>query len=398
MELTVQQRLTKASIAIMGHDTYVAMAGVFMVGTKTVEADPAKCPTAYTNGVNEVYGEEFAGKCSDPELRFLMIHECKHKARRDMWVHKFLWDISPPHANAACDFAINGEILEAHKDDKFATMTGPLAMGCHDAKYNGWSTVRIFNDLMEKSKGGEGGAGEGGGTPLDEHDWEGAQDMTAEEAEELAREIDIALRQGAIVAGRTGMDVPRDLADLIKPKIDWREVLREFITETCTGRDYGTWRRPNRKYLSAGVYMPSGVSEKVGRILTGADMSGSIGPREQSVILGAIGDMAETVHPDGLDMVYWDTEVRSHEAYDADAVSTFIQSTKPRGGGGTDVNCVPAFMRDEELTPQCAIILTDGHLYDGWSTWPCPVLWVIFDNPSATPTCGTAVHISTEDL
>jgi len=384
-------------MAIMAHKEYVAMNGVFMIGTKRAEADAAKCPTAYTDGINEVYGDDFVATLSDPELRFLMIHECKHKMRRDMAVHKHLWDSDRGLANSACDFVINGEIVEAHRNDGFATMTGPLQQGCYNPKYTGWSTVRVFNDLRKQQQE-TGKTGGGGNEPFDEHDWEAAQDMTPEEASEIAREIDTALRQGAIAAGKLGLDVARDMQELLKPKIDWREVLREFITETCAGRDYSTWRRPNRKFVSAGVYMPSGVSEKVGRILTGADMSGSIGVREQSVILGAIADMADLVHPDGLDMVYWDTEVRAHEAYDASEVSTFVQSTKPRGGGGTDVECVPAFMQEEQLTPQCAIILTDGYLYGGWGEWPCPVLWVIFDNASATPTCGTAVHVETGDL
>lgn len=222
--------------------------------------------------------------------------------------------------------------------------------------------------------------------------------MSEAEQEELQREIDTALRQGAIAAGKMGHDVPRDMAALLKPKIDWREALREFITTTCAGADYSTWRRPNRRFISAGIYLPSGISERVGRILTGADMSGSIGTREQAVILGAIADMSETVKPEGLDMVYWDTAVRRHEAYEAHEVADFIKSTTPRGGGGTNVNCVPEFMRANRLEPQCAIILTDGYLYGGWSDWPCPVLWVIFDNPGAVPTCGSAIHVSSADL
>jgi hypothetical protein len=37
---------------------------------------------------------------------------------------------------------------------------------------------------------------------LDEHDWDGAIDMTSEEVEELNEEIDHALREGAILAGK----------------------------------------------------------------------------------------------------------------------------------------------------------------------------------------------------
>ena len=423
MKLTATQRLRKAAMQISRHNAYIPMNGVFMLGTKTVEPDARRCPTAYTDGINERYGEAFVDSLSDPELRFLMIHESKHKSGRHLLVYRHLFDKHPQAANAACDFVINGEIIAEHKDDGFATMTGPLKTGCYDPKYDGWGVVRVFNDLLKQMGGngdgpGDGPGGEGGpqdgngpgngpgngngpggkGDPLGEHGWDAAAEMSDEEAAELGRQIDTALRQGAIVAGRLGLDLPRDMEELLTPPIDWREEMREFITQTCAGHDYTTWKRPNRRFLGMGVYMPSGVSEKVERVLVGGDMSGSIGAREQAVVLGAAADMFETVKPSAVDMVYWDTEVRGHETYEADRIADFVNSTKPRGGGGTDVNCVPAFMREKRLTPQCAIILTDGHLYNGWSSWDCPVLWIIFDNPGATPTCGTAVHIDTNDL
>jgi hypothetical protein len=39
---------------------------------------------------------------------------------------------------------------------------------------------------------------------FDAHDWEGAQDMSAEEQRELARDIDEAVRQGALIASKLG--------------------------------------------------------------------------------------------------------------------------------------------------------------------------------------------------
>lgn len=396
-QLTPERMLKRAAIEILNHDAYKAMAGVFMVGTKRVEHDARKCPTARTDGVNEVYGAAFLEGMSPENVRFLMIHECKHKLRRDLRIHQHLAKIDRTLANNAMDFVINSEIIETHRGDGFAKMDGPLSIGCYDPKYAGWTTVQVFNDLRKQAKQG-GSGGQPSGEGFDDHGWDEAEGMTPEEAEEVQRQIDTAIRQGAIAAGKLGQQLPRDMADLLTPPINWREVLREFITETCAGSDYSTWRRPNRRFISAGLYLPSGISEKVETILCGADMSGSIGVREQSVILGAIADMSTTVKPSGLDMVYWDTKVAAHEHYDADDVERFAQSTNPRGGGGTDVNCVPGFMREQMLTPQCAIILTDGHLYNGWGEWPCPVLWVIIDNPSAVPTTGTAVHVKAADL
>ena len=46
-QLTAEQRIEKAVVAIMEHPRYMALAGVLMIGDKTVHDD---IPTACTNG------------------------------------------------------------------------------------------------------------------------------------------------------------------------------------------------------------------------------------------------------------------------------------------------------------------------------------------------------------
>ena len=41
-QLTAEQRLTKAVVAIMGNPKYVAWSGVLMLGDKRIEQDEAK--------------------------------------------------------------------------------------------------------------------------------------------------------------------------------------------------------------------------------------------------------------------------------------------------------------------------------------------------------------------
>ena len=67
--------------------------------------------------------------------------------------------------------------------------------------------------------------------------------------------------------------------------------------------------------------------------------------------------------------------------------------TKPVGGGGTDVRCVPEYLKQHKIKPQASIVFTDGHLYGGWGEWDHPVLWVIVDNPNATPDHGAVLHV-----
>ena len=75
-QLTAEQRLSKAVYDIINNPKYVALAGVVMVGDRSVSDT---VPTAYTNGRDEVYGRSFIESLNDAELRFLVLHEVYHK-------------------------------------------------------------------------------------------------------------------------------------------------------------------------------------------------------------------------------------------------------------------------------------------------------------------------------
>ena len=390
--LTVEQRLQKAVSDIMMCDKYIALSGLLAVGDRSVRDD---IPTACTNGRDEKYGRAFCESLNDPELRFLILHENYHKLARHLHIYHHLYKIDHECANKACDYWINHKLVEDNKDDKFATMTGELTVGCYDEQYNGKSVVEIFNALLQKKKEGGGGTG---GQGFDDHDWEEAQGLSADEQKELAKDIDEVIRQGALLAGKTGSGGDRDLEDLLKPQVNWREVLREFITDTCAGNDYSTYNKPNRRYLSLDLIMPSGISEKVEELVLAIDTSGSIGQRELTTFLSEVKAICDTVKPSKVRVLYWDTQVCRDEKYDMNDLDKLVQSTKPKGGGGTMVECVPQYMAEHGIKPQATIVLTDGYLGNSWGQWTCPTLWVILDNKSATSKVGKTLHVKSENL
>lgn len=391
-KLTVDQRLQKAVVGIMENKKYMALAGVLMVGERTISDDIDM--TACTDGMNEKYGRLFCEKLNDAELRFLILHENYHKLYRHLHTWEHLARDNQQLANMAMDFVINAKLIEDNEDG-FATMTGELTKGCYDPKYKGWDTARVFHDLKKNGKGGGSGHTTSGDV-LDKHDWDNAKTMTPDEKDQLAREIDQAIRQGAMVAGKMGSGGDRDIDELLRPQVDWRQILREFITETCAGRDYSSWRKPNRRYISMGIYMPSGVSEKVEELVIAVDTSGSIGSRELSVFLSEVKSIAETVKPSAVHILYWDTEVCRAEKYEMHELDNLINSTKPEGGGGTMIECVPQYMADNNVSPQACIILTDGYLGGSWGQWTCPTLWCVLDNKSAKPDVGKVVHVKSD--
>ena len=385
-QLTAEQRLSKAVVDIMGSPKYVALAGVLMIGSRSVDD---KVRTACTNGRDEMYGRAFIETLTDAELRFLVLHECYHKLYRHLTTWRHLYEDNAQLANAACDYVINIKLTDDNSDG-FAIMP---KVGLLDTKYRGMDSAQVYKLLKDEQQDNGQGQGQGQGGGMDEHDWEGAKEMTPDEAKELARDIDEAIRQGALAAGKLGSGGDRRFDDLLQTKIDWREVLREFISTTCTGSDYSTWKRPNRRFISSGYYMPSGVSEQVGELVIAIDTSGSIGGPELAQFLGEVKGICDQVKPEVVRLLYWDTKVCADEKYVGTDVENIVKTTKPAGGGGTTVTCVPEYMSQHGVKPQAVIVLTDGYLGGKWGQWACPVLWCIVGNKNAVPDVGKYVHV-----
>jgi predicted metal-dependent peptidase len=385
-QLTAEQRLRKATTDIIGHPDFVALTGVLMVGSKKIDDD---VPTACTNGRDEIYGRAFVDSLSDAEFRFLVLHECYHKMYKHLTTWQNLHKISAQRANHACDYVINLKLAETD-----AGKTGWIRMpdgGLLDIKYQGMDSQQVFNLLDGQDDDDDDGDGSGY-NPFDDHDWEGASKLTEEETKELAQQLDQAIRQGSILAGKVGSGGNRDIGELLQTKQDWRELLRDFVTTTCAGKDYSTWKKPNRRYIGIDILMPSSISESVGEIVVGIDTSGSIGNDELNSFLAEIVGICDQVKPSKIRLMYWDTEVCSEEVYLDNDYVNLVQSTKPKGGGGTDPECVPRYMNEHGIKPEAVIMLTDGYV-GSWGQWAVPVMWCILNNRSAHPSVGKAVHI-----
>ena len=365
MALTAEQRIERCHIELMKSPLFVAYSGILMIGKTEVDDN---VPTAMTNGRDVKYGRQFVEGLNDPELRGVILHENKHKMYRHLLTWKHLNKQDPQRANMACDYVINIEIVdEGKRSSGFVELPEG---GLYDEKYRGLNSAEVFALLPQQPKGN--------GDGFDEHDWEGAEGLN--EAE-LAKEIDQAIRQGAILAGKVGGNVDRSFTDLMSAKVDWKEALREFVSAVSTGKDDSTWRKPNRRWLQHDIYMPSTVSESMGRVVVAIDTSGSIWGDVLNRFISEVASVMQNMNPEQVDLLYWDSEVAGHEVYGLNDADRMTSSTKPKGGGGTSPSCITRYMRKHKIDPVCAIILTDGCVGNDWGgTWNCPTLWVITEN------------------
>lgn len=388
-----ERRLSKVKISIMRNPKFALWSGLMTVGKTSVVDD---IPSACTNGRDEQYGREFIKKLDDKELAFVVLHETLHKAYRHLTTWKKLNDEDPHLANLACDYVINLQLVDMDKEETLLAMPRTAegkSIGAIDERFRGLNAKQIFDILKEEQE--EGGGGGGGG--FDEHDWEGAQSLSDEEKKDLERDIDSAIRQGLIaeqkVAGKGGGRLGRELAELVEPKVDWRDVLREFVKSTCNAKDTSSWRRVNRRYLSGDVYMPSLIGERVGHLVIGIDTSGSVGQKELGEFLSEVQSIAKDVHPDKVDLIYWDGDVAGHEEYSATQVDSIIDSTKPRGGGGTDPTCVMHYLKEKAINPEAIIMLTDGYVGQWGDEWNAPILWTIVGGNKEFAPVGKTIHV-----
>ena len=391
-----ERKLKKVKINLMRNPMFALWSGIMMVGKTSVAED---VPTACTNGRDEIYGLEFITKLDEKQLGFVVLHENMHKGLRHMTTWQKLRAENPRLANIAMDHVINLMIMEMDPNEQVIAMPrldDGTPMACYDTKYKGMNTKQVFDLLKQQDK--DNGVSDVG---FDEHDWDGAKEMTAEERKELEREVDQALRQGQIAAmkatGKGGLNVNRELGDMLQPQIDWREALREFVSATCNAKDASSWRRVNRRMLSQDVYLPTLVGEKVGHIAIGVDTSGSIGADELNVFLSEVKAVVEEVHPDKIDLIYWDGNVAGHEVYDMATMSNLVSSTKPVGGGGTDPTCMMRYLKEQNIKPECIIQLTDGYIGDWGDEWDAPIMWVIsesrYTSGRIVSPVGKTVHI-----
>ena len=384
MALTSEQRVTKSHIAIMRSKQFCMFAGVLSVGKVSFTDD---LPTAATNGRDVIYNPNFIKTLDDKELNYVVLHEALHKAYQHMNLWKKLHKENPMLANMAADYVVNYAIHEA---DEHGEITKRPDSALFDLAYKGMTTKQIFDMLKTEYEQNGGNGGEAG---HDTHDWEGAESLSDEEKKEVAKQIDQALRQGEIIRGKMQGNKNRSINEILEPKVNWREQLRDFVTATCKNKDKTSWKRPHKRFIGHDIYMPSMIGESIGQIVVGIDTSGSIGDKDLNEFLTEVVAICDEVSPSSIELLYWDTHVAGHETYNQGDYHALVQTTKPAGGGGTHVGCVNQYIKDKRIQPEAIIILTDGYVEDNFGgNWDYPTLWAITTKHITSPH-GKTIHI-----
>lgn len=399
MEITQEVRIKRGHIAMMKHPETALYAGVMMMGETSVEDKPI---TAYTDGVNKRYGRAFlTAMCKeDAEVNGLILHENLHIVLRHTLYGRDMFMENKDRANRAADYVVNG-IIMAIKDKKLVKLPEG---GCYDPRFDNMNMRQVYNILKDEEGGGGGGKGRpdpngdpsngsgGGEYQFDEHDFNA--DMTDEELKEMDSKIDRAIREGAILAGRLGVDLPRAITEMLEPHVDWRREFADFVSSTCKGKDEYTWRRFNRRMLPNDMYLPTVENETIGEIVVGIDTSGSIGQEQLNEFASELVSIAEAVQPESIRILWWDTKVHGEQLF-TENYEQIGSLLKPLGGGGTRVSSVSEYINKKKIKAECVVVFTDGYLENDvvWNI-NSPTLWLVTENKGWIPPAGKVVFVN----
>ena len=386
---TVREALTHAHVTLMRHPETSIYGSIITMGKSVVVDAPI---TAATNGLDTRYGVAFMGKLTPPEQRFVALHENMHKLLRHCTRHRDYWQEDSQCANYAADYVVNALILDI-KDKSLCVMP---KRGLYDVKYDGWSFAEVYRDLRQDKQKGGNGKGGGNGESFDEHDTSLADNMTAEEAQKLDREITQIVHQAGILAGKMKSQVPRGITDSLKVDVDWVREMQDFVSAQSSAKDDDyTFRRFDRKYMAYDVIMPGTISETVGEVVVAIDTSGSIDDVALSKFASEISHLAALVNPECVRVLWWDTMVHGEQVFQDQHYGDIARLMRPKGGGGTRVQCVSDYIETEQLKPDCVVVLTDGYVESDFD-WriAAPTMWLVTDNKEFTPPVGRMVRMA----
>lgn len=377
-EEAARKAITAARVKlVLGKDATSAFFATLALRLRA-EADWS-CQTAATDGRRLIYGPEFVVSLPADQLLGLVAHEVMHCALAHM-ARRGARD--PRRYNIAADLSLN-PIL---RDAGFTLPPGGLFPGAGQYRDlpSGLSAEEYYALLpRDDDSGGQGEDPGGCGAVRDAGDDADQQTQAADWQVAVAQAKAAAQQRGKLPAS-----IARTVEQLLQPTVDWRDVLREFLSRALTARDDYSWSAPNRRYIAQGIYLPSLRSEALGEVVIAVDTSGSISADTLAAFAGELNGILEC-QPCRVSVVYCDAAVQRVQEWEPIDGPLTLDAV---GGGGTSHRPVWEWLRTSGADPAAVVCLTDGET-DFGDEPGVPVLWALTPGSSARPPFGSVLRI-----
>jgi predicted metal-dependent peptidase len=347
--------VTKAVAAIVLDDPFYG----YLLLRQEIVQDP-DCGTACTNGKRVKYAPEFVKTLSMSQLKGLLKHEVMHVANMH---HLRRQQRDPDKWNQAADYVINAILSEANVD----LPPG----GLMDPQYADYSTEHVYNMLPDSPTGS--------GLVPNKWNWGGVEDAPGSDDPTVCEQMEADVRTDVIQAhntakimGKLPAGIDRLVGDIRESRMPWKRILARFFRSTS--KSDSTWMRPNRRFLSSGIYLPSLYSEALGPLVIGVDTSGSIG-QELEQFFGVINSILRQTKPESVHVVYCDARVGNVQVFKPSDYPISVSKFKPAGGGGTSFEPVFEYVTEKRLKPAALLYLTDMYGSFPVQAPAYPVIW-----------------------
>lgn len=331
-------------------------------------------PTACTDGKCIRYNPDFFATMVPSEYCFVLMHEVMHALLHHP---TRVGNRDPQLWNVACDFIVNEMLRKLTNSFKFkdVNITQPahaLVLPYYVLNQHSVETLydELYNQHKNRDKGkdhitftyksyGSNSRGLVLKLPSDMIFRKEMSDSEKQEIESAIRKLLMESGVKNIGSGTGDAWIPDEL--LVRKeskKLPWKVLLREYLEDG--EYDEYSYFTPERKYIHMDLILP-GPGERtgeLGEIWAFIDDSGSITPDEMGEFLTQLyrilKEFSGTMH-----VAFWNTVV--------DATYRNIQNykdidyIKPKGSGGTDINCVYDYIEKNNIRPEVMLILTDGY-------------------------------------
>ena len=142
--------------------------------------------------------------------------------------------------------------------------------------------------------------------------------------------------------------------ELLRPKVNWRALLRQSILQGPGLQLITTWKRPHRKVPND---LPGHARLAVPNIWTLVDTSGSMVGEHLDQAMTEVFEIAKSLNS-RVRIVAWDAD-----AYES-TVESVKKTMKVKGGGGTRIGPALNLLLEKMRANDIIIILTDGLIDD----------------------------------
>lgn len=270
------------------------------------------------------------------------------------------------------------------KDPAYAEMVKML--GYYELE---WRDKKYQYKLGGGGSGGDGSTGGSGNDVVTESQDEGmSEDMKNMLSDSMIKK---AMDYSKRVGGEKGTAMERIAAKVTAPKINWVPLVKRKLIEAS--QTINTYARPDRRFLHEDRILPGpkpAEKNKLKGVKACIDVSGSITDEELGKALAQLKQLL-TLYKAEAELIYWDTEVRVAEPFNS--VEEMFK-IKPKGNGGTDVECVFEYLMDKKrckVPPSIILIFTDGYFSTPSAKYVKlgrETVWIVTDRQNFHPPYG----------